>query len=371
MIRERRGFTLIELLVVIAIIAVLIALLLPAVQAAREAARRAQCVNNLKQIGLAMHNYVSANSMLPQVACDTFANGNDTVPYQNYSEVTRLLPFLEQQATYNSINLIFGARWGTISGITDAAPLDANGAGVGSQGMVQATALVTQISSFLCPSDPYPGGNGLMNLGLGNRVIGACNYPPNIGLNRRINFGTNNWVMNGPAYVSSNWDGAIGSRTVSLNTFLDGTSNTVIFSEWVKGPSGGPPQKNGLGVVYSLGNASSDFPTDYQYAQKCASVNPITANQNWTWKGEWWMFGGTQVYSHTIPPNRTACAYSDIGQDGRGTITLINASSLHSGGVNCLMMDGSVKFIKSTVNYVSWYALATPDGNETISSDSY
>ena len=369
MIRERRGFTLIELLVVIAIIAVLIALLLPAVQAAREAARRAQCVNNLKQIGLAMHNYVSSNGLLPPVAVDTVANGNDTVPYQNYSIVTRLLPYLEQQTTYNSINLIFGARWGTIAGLTDQAPLDVN-ASIGSMGVVQCTALVTQISSFLCPSDPYPGGNGILNLGLGNRLIGAINYPPNIGLNRRINFGTNNWVMNGPAYVSSNWDGAVGSRTVGLNTFLDGTSNTVIFSEWVKGPTGGLPQKNGLGMVYSLGAASADFPTDYQYAQKCASVNPINANQNFSWKGEWWM-SCAQVYSHTIPPNRTACAYSDIGQDQRATITLENASSLHSGGVNTLFMDGSVKFIKSTVNYVSWYALATPDGNETISSDSY
>jgi prepilin-type N-terminal cleavage/methylation domain-containing protein/prepilin-type processing-associated H-X9-DG protein len=371
MIRERRGFTLIELLVVIAIIAVLIALLLPAVQAAREAARRAQCVNNLKQIGLAMHNYVSGQGLLPPIGVDTVANGNDTVPYQNYSIVTRLLPYLEQQTTYNSINLIFGARWGTIAGYTDSGPLDVN-ASIGSMGPPQATALVTQISSFLCPSDPYPGGNGILNLGLGNRLIGAINYPPNIGLNRRINGGVadKSWAMNGPAYVSSNWDGAIGSRIVGLNTFLDGTSNTVIFSEWVKGPTGGLPQKNGLGMVYSLGANSNAFNNDFGFAQLCNSVNPTNANQEFSWKGEWWM-SCAQVYSHTIPPNRTACAYGDIGQDQRGTITLINASSLHSGGVNCLLMDGSVKFIKSTVNYVSWYALSTPDGNETVSSDSY
>ena len=372
MVLKRRGFTLIELLVVIAIIAVLIALLLPAVQAAREAARRAQCVNNLKQIGLAMHNYVSSNAMLPQVTVDPLTNGNtDGAGYQNYSEITRLLPYLEQQAAYNSINHIFGARWGNGSLFGTGNPPD-NGAAGGSQGIPQMTVLTMQVSSFLCPSDPYPGTSGMYVLNGTNRLVGACNYPPNIGLNRRINFGTNNWVMNGPAYVSSTWDGAIGSRTVSLNTFLDGTSNTVIFSEWIKGPATGTGSaKNGLGVVYSLGAASADFPTDYQYAQKCATVNPINANQNWTWKGEWWMYGGTQVYSHTIPPNRTACAYSDQAQDIRGTITLMNASSLHSGGVNCLMMDGSVKFIKSTVNYVSWYALATPDGNETISSDSY
>jgi prepilin-type processing-associated H-X9-DG protein len=240
--------------------------------------------------------------------------------------------------------------------------------------MVQFTAMCVQISSFLCPSDPYPGTSGTFLLGGTNRLVGACNYPPNIGLNRRINGGVpdKSWAMNGPAYVSSNWDGAIGSRTVGLNTFLDGTSNTVIFSEWVKGPASNTGSaKNGLGVVYSLGMDTNAFPTDYQFLQACAAVNPTNANQNWTWKGEWWMFGGTQVYSHTNVPNRTACAYRDQAQDGRGTITLMNASSLHSGGVNCLMMDGSVKFIKSTVNYVSWYALATPDGNETVSSDSY
>jgi prepilin-type processing-associated H-X9-DG protein len=343
--------------------------LLPAVQAAREAARRAQCVNNLKQIGLAMHNYVSANGLLPAVCNDTIANGNDRVPFQNYSSLTRLLPFLEQQSTYNSVNLIFGARYGNIPGLVVSSPPNIDAVG-GTQAMVQYTVICTQISPFLCPSDPYPGGSGRYNIGGVNRVVASSNYPPNIGLNRRINFGTNNWMMNGPGYVSSNWDGAIGSRTVGLNTFLDGTSNTVIFSEWVKGPTGGLPQKNGLGMVYSLGNDSAAFPTDYQIAQKCATINPVNANQEFSWKGEWWM-SCAQVYSHTIPPNRTACAYSDIGQDQRGTITLINASSLHSGGVNCLLMDGSVKFIKSTVNYVSWYALSTPDGNETVSSDSY
>ena len=109
-----RGFTLIELLVVIAIIAVLIALLLPAVQAARESSRRTKCMNNLKQIGLAMHNYVLANEALPPVCIDpewVAAHKPIPEPHQNWSQHARLLPYLDQMVIYNQINWSFGARW--------------------------------------------------------------------------------------------------------------------------------------------------------------------------------------------------------------------------------------------------------------------
>src|SRR5262249_1727603 len=149
-------------------------------------------------------------------------------------------------------------------------------------------------------------------------------------------------------------------------------SNTVIFSEGLKGPAVGPPgAKNGLSVNYKLGLASNAFPTDIQFAQACNTVPISGANQNWTWKGEWWSFGGTMIYSHTQTPNRTSCDYSDIGEDWRGTITISAASSNHPGGVNVLFMDGTVHFIKSSVGYQPWYALATPDGGEVVSSDQY
>jgi prepilin-type N-terminal cleavage/methylation domain-containing protein/prepilin-type processing-associated H-X9-DG protein len=359
---RRRGFTLIELLVVIAIIGVLIALLLPAVQAAREAARRAQCVNNLKQIGLAVHNYAAANQdTLPPMGMDDHWSPNITL-WQNFSVNARILPYLEQTQTYNAINFNFGARWGSGA---DPSPPD-NAAG-GAWSIPQMTAFTTQLKVFLCPSDPNPGASGTFIIGLPSvgRLVGSSNYPANTGTHR----GYNNWRDNGPFNLIRPWDGAL-QKQVTLANFTDGTSNTAIFSEWVKGVAMGLPTKDGLGMVYLGPTGWVQNPVQYQdwiMAQQCQNQG---TTQNWSWKGEWWGFDRTMFYNHTQLPNRRACQQTYGGWNGNDNIgTMVGASSLHPGGVNVLFMDGSVKFVKESVNYVPWYAIATPNGGEVVSSD--
>jgi prepilin-type N-terminal cleavage/methylation domain-containing protein/prepilin-type processing-associated H-X9-DG protein len=378
----RPGFTLIELLVVIAIIAVLIALLLPAVQSAREAARRAQCTNNLKQIGLAVHNYHQAHNLVPpsgergwggdvpgtMVGTDESQSYKIVAPTNRYSMKCHLLPFLEQQNTYNALN--FSHYPGPIN------PNDPNevwndpSGWVQIGGFVNQTAYLQRINTFLCPSDGNPGNP--------NPAIPASNYANNYGGHRY--YSQQLWVPNGPAYFPG-WDTYMNA-SVSFDDVTDGLSSTAMFSEWVKGP--GNLTTDGLGTVY--GSSSGNIPCDSYNT----TANPGQAGQDYAlmqvcrqqgnqrvfgYKGEYWHLqdpGRGGWYCHTMPPNTKACrCWSGIytlPYDG-DIEGLIGASSSHPGGVNVLFMDGSVRFIKNSVNYQVWLAIASTSQGETVSSD--
>ncbi len=325
-IRHRRSaFTLIELLVVIAIIAVLIALLLPAVQAAREAARRSQCVNNLKQLGLALHNYHDVNGAFPIGQLLNVTTGGTC----DISAQARLLPFMEQTNLANAIN------FGLVSSAT-----------------ANATALGNTVATFLCPSD-----------GTSSLPVGWA------GTNYRVNYGTS--IVN--AYGAEDKSGVDTSmplpngtffldNLITIATIIDGTSNTAAFSEHVKGDF-----SNAISTDFSDTFRPGTYPpTADQAYLDCKSVNTtdLTKQGNSNAGGPWLNDGHTPSRSyHAFPPNTRSCMFPPQ----RISTT---ANSLHAGGVNVCLADGSVKFFKSTINLIAWRATGTRNGGEIISSDS-
>jgi prepilin-type N-terminal cleavage/methylation domain-containing protein/prepilin-type processing-associated H-X9-DG protein len=345
------GFTLIELLVVIAIIAVLIALLLPAVQSAREAARRIQCTNNLKQIGLGLHNYEGVVGAFPPSNIAGFVGG--AYFYNGFSVHARILPFMEQGVAFNSINFSFTHR--TVQNSTVV--------GLG-------------LTCFLCPSDPNMEGLTAFPSGVNARV--PC-YGFNEGDWYIWNAVNVSGVNNGP-----NNRGVFGpNQSTRIAAITDGTSNTIFASD-VKALN---PfcQVGGQFSEANLSAPNAPLPSPYlpplQVAVEYTSVaacNTIPPGQGHTA----WVDGNSQETGMTtaFPPNKAAInptsgADLDIetlliskNQPVYGAIT---ARSYHPGGVNTLLADGSVRFVKSSVDAATWRALGTIAGAEVISSDSY
>ena len=363
-VRPRRGFTLIELLVVIAIIAVLIALLLPAVQAAREAARRAQCTNNLKQLGLASANFESTNgSYVPGYgpAFNPLTGGGTCGSRPNV--LAQILPFVEAGTTFNSFNF-----QNCMSGYGPGAPND--------------TAMSQLISAYVCPSDPQT--TKLSDDGYANYVaslgataaqqVGSASYQESITnrlgiFNVTIDTGQPQF-LNPPTNTQSNYPNYLRAIPVTVAAVTDGTSNTALFSETKRshytGTASSVPDTDPLNVYVISQSGANNFIPPVCTAQ--SMVLPIRYRGQQYYRD----LPMTGYYSHTLPPNTQYwdCGFYD--NPGPGFVRAHMASrSYHPGGTNVGFADGSVKFIKNSVNINAWNALGSRAGGEVISADAF
>jgi prepilin-type N-terminal cleavage/methylation domain-containing protein/prepilin-type processing-associated H-X9-DG protein len=333
------GFTLIELLVVVIIIGLLAALVVPAVQSAREASRRLQCANNLKQVGLALHNYVAQQNVFPGINLNTALAPGTQVYYSSYSfsPFARMLPQLDQFPLYNAINF-------------SLPPIE--GAALGH------TAMTASLGLLLCPSDPQPPVAG----------YGRANY--------RFNLGPTIFWAPGTSYPLSESGPFTMHVVYPPAAFADGLSATVGASErlegdWVKGPF-----KLGGDAVYlatATPPAISPALWDADQAIRFCSGLSFSLPQD-SRGGECWLLSGLHFtdYNHCASPNmkipdcalntaKVASLWDRTNEEG-----VFKASSHHPGGVNAMMMDGSVRFCTDGVNLNIWRAVATRSGGEAV-----
>ncbi|GAC1473471.1 MAG: DUF1559 domain-containing protein [Isosphaeraceae bacterium] len=353
------GFTLIELLVVIAIIAVLIALLLPAVQAAREAARRAQCINNMKQIGLAIHNYHSTNEVFPMgdsFQPQGFPGKPSYALWNSFSAQALMLPYMEQSPLYNAINF----SWAVADSLNN-------------------TVWVTKVNSYLCPSD----GNA------GNKNINS--YAASYGTTTSGMFAWDNNALNYQKPSGSSGMFTFGIA-YGVRDATDGTSNTVAYSEILVGKQGKfydgattPSRYRGNMLMASsasggdgLLDANTNIPAVLRNIAACKAefVTPAADGKISDFRGWRWAHGNPafSMFNTILVPNDPSIGGCRDGGNPNywpDSSFVVGASSNHAGGVNTLMADGSVKFVKSSVSMPTWWALGTRANGEVISSDSY
>jgi prepilin-type N-terminal cleavage/methylation domain-containing protein len=322
--RSRSGFTLIELLVVISIIAVLIALLLPAVQAAREAARRMQCTNNLKQMGLAMHNFESANGFFtpaaiddafPKLGINVDESGKPFAKLTQHGWAILLLPFTEQTALYNAYNLKTDFR-----------------------DLANSTVVRTQLNLMLCPSSPNPNRIDTDNSGgFKGWQAAAGDYGPNNSVVK---------VAIDAGFVQpGNYAGVMQANGVrAIAEITDGTSNTLVISEVAGRPD-----------IWRRGN-------------KTTPSTPIGSTPRVYVTGAGWANRDSAFGLHGFPADGNG---EPPGPCHTNCVNRNEVFSFHPGGANHVFADGSVHFVKETAGIQIMANLISRAGGEILSADSY
>ena len=313
--RARVGFTLVELLVVIAIIGILIGLLLPAVQAAREAARRMQCTNNLKQLALAIQNYSDVNNKLPGYGFG--GNGNQT-PFVG------LLPFIEDPARFTEIQATVNTSY--MSPYNDA------------------PCWKGKVTPFICPSDASAASLGKTNWVSGNYCFCDADYVMRTygeWGNQRSAFGMQ---KRDDTWAGTDW----GGGAYPLSAVTDGTSNTIALSEKIASPqtmqSSHQSLKGGIAYQYSAWSYTPDKclalkGANGQFANGVQAIGGM--NEKIFYYSQ-----NNAMFQTILPPNSPACS----GNADFTAASYMPASSNHSGGVNCALFDGSVRFISDTIS---------------------
>lgn len=345
--RLRRGFTLIELLVVIAIIAILIALLLPAVQMAREAARRTQCRNNMKQIGIALHNYHATFQLFPFGTTNTARDPANLVNgWVGWSVHSLLLPYLEYQDVYNAANFNLAAADSTFS------PMNI-------------TVRDRIVETFLCPSD--------------DRVIphGRCNYAGSLG--PQLRWDDNARASQGLFYQHS---------SISIRDISDGTNNTIAFGEFLTGDfsavrnlqrdvyRGVGAYPGGTGGINMWVSNSPTTKANFDTFMTTMCVPGGNANlSSYNNAGQFWVRGWiTQtLFNTSLTPNHEfpSCDARNCSGCAPEPITVFGARSKHPGGCLFLMGDGAVRFIENSIDREVYWALGTRRNNEQINNDAF